>query len=512
MTLFLFFILFVISLLVVLMYTRKIKMPSYEGYVNDNDIQVSSDFAKFQNIFFHDVAPTNKGIPVNPTLITDDINDTLAQPDLYLPKSPDRDYKRFFTENPEDKFIDADKLCKKAIQPKDLPKHMGQLLECGWYYLDDPSIPSFSQLGTVNEPIFPDKLPPNGTWYWNLEAAQGMEEIKFCKRIKQCAMIDLDGVKGKCGFSKSKGYAVPIFPNGREKYRDENGALSGGPIIIDGSQCIAPNPNAVDPICGSLGYPSPDNSYRLYTQPECDRLGGTLNDYDECYDNTTGSSYSDYCKGLNNIKTVEGFENIDNGVNTTYPDVCTPNASGNLTIQCLKSLAKGIGFSEEGALIDIMNSKGITTDDQSTAVQTLNQSGINVPNSILGDGNIDSLTAGNLYNNIYTAMLNNSSDAVKAAAKFLVNGDGDYDSCNPDYSTEGKIPLVCLQREFRKTGCQASGSAYPTKDNEPISILPISEVTSTFQNLRANMNSSSPDIQYKAVSDCLGIQYPEVEQ
>lgn len=537
----------VVLLMVVLMYTRASKAPSVEGF--KSDIELAAVFAEAQDDYFHDSAPANKGFMVNGKLDVANLNSSLSQPDLYLPMSPDRDYSTYFTENPENKYLEKDKFCKMARMPVDLPAHTNETVGCGWYFVDNVSSPSSAVAGTPEGPLFLEGLPPNGVWHWNLQAAQQKEEIKMCKRIKQCYMIDINGIKGKCGFCKAKGHAVPIFPDGREKYRDANGNFCGEPIIVDGSQCIEP-PKAIvttsaGTSCGSYGFPSPDNSMRMYNKADCDALGGAFRTDGLCLAEN-GNSFNEECKNLNLPPQIltssplnfggsgpdgenqgqgqeegayqdQGPDSQQLGDFGSYQDtlkveakvnICSPNSNGRLTIPCLKSMAKGLGYSESGAMMQILGNRGSTNENENIAIGWLNSNGIQVPKSILGEGNIDTISAGNMYNEIFMAMTNSKIAKVKAAAKLLVNGNPDFDACDPELIGKEQIPVNCLQKEFRKAGCQASGAAYPKDSNAaPLRILPIAQVTSTFQNLYNNMKSSRASVQYGAVNDCLGVKY-----
>lgn len=54
--------------------------------------------------------------------------------------------------------------------------------------------------------------------------------------------------------------------------------------------------------CGTLGRPSPDNKSRLYTEEECNQLGGNYGGNGECLAKT-GGSYSYECASLNSTTT-----------------------------------------------------------------------------------------------------------------------------------------------------------------------------------------------------------------
>jgi hypothetical protein len=58
--------------------------------------------------------------------------------------------------------------------------------------------------------------------------------------------------------------------------------------------------------CGTYGYPSSDNSIRLYTPDECSALGGNFSANGECL-KKEGGSFSWDCRSLNS--SVSPFAN-----------------------------------------------------------------------------------------------------------------------------------------------------------------------------------------------------------
>ena len=357
--------------------------------------------------------------------------------------------------------------------------------------------------------------------------------------MTKCFLVDLDSFKGKCGFCPTKGHGVPIFPNGQEKYLDPNGGFCGQPLVVSSSQCLLPIQATVTTSsgiqCGTYGYASPDNSQRFYNQSECTTLGGTYSSPSQCIA-ADGISFNDQCSALNIPASVlatnspngnagaggagvagnAGMVGQDMSINnqgspiiTTTPSVCSPNTAGNLTPQCLLSIARGLGFADTGSIIRLISTNGTPTSNELIAMQTLTSAGIPVPPAVLGAGNIDTTSAGNIYNTIYNAMTAGANPKIKACATLLVNGDVNFDPCTPEFIGSDPIPTPCLQQEFRRNGCQASGAAYPNESNAAkLNTLPLSQVTSTFQNLYKSMSNTTDQIsQADAVKNCLGIQY-----
>ena len=226
----------VLGILVMLfMIVLLLKSHTTEGFGSFKDTQMA--FADSQNTNFFD--KMTKGIFVNPGLALKDLNSALAQTDVYMPNSVDRDYTSFFVEDPEGKFTEEDaKFCKGAQMPRDLPERPSRTtVGCGWYFYEDPEKRSTGILGTLSGPLFTDRLSGGGKWFWNVNDAQKAEEIKRCKRIKDCALLDIDGIRGVCGFCKEKGHGVPILSNGALKYPEDAQGNCGSQMATNRGQC-----------------------------------------------------------------------------------------------------------------------------------------------------------------------------------------------------------------------------------------------------------------------------------
>jgi hypothetical protein len=495
-----------------------IKRDTTEGFGLFKDEQMA--FANKQYTYFHDTA--GKGIFTNPGLNLSGLNEALAQPDLYLAKSKDRDYTSYFAEDPEIAYNQKDEaFCRNALSPRDLPKRtQGADVGCGWYYVDNPAVPSSGALGTINGPIFSKTLPMNGEWIWDIPTAIMKEEIKACRRVKSCDLISVDGIRGKCGFCERLGYAVPINYDGTEKYPDSEIGSCGQLTIKDATGCFKPTPKPLitsDGIdCGTYGYPSPDNSMRMYSKSECDALNGTLSPNGECV-NKAGVSYSWSCRALNrpNVAGVvmEEEEEEEDGsgmkkVVTVVKNICAPNANGSLSRDCLQSLATGLGYAKTGAMMRLLSGNAAPGETDRLAIDELKKSGYAVPNAILGSGDIDMQSAANLYQKIYEAIARGQNALTRQAAKWLVTGTDTFDICEIDANATGPFPTACLQRAFRMSGCQASGKKYPD-DRTALDYANKSwtAVNSMFSNLFATMKSSKASEQDAAVKDCLGFTY-----
>ena len=487
-------------------------------------------FTNEQNVYFHDTA--GKAIFTNPGLNLTGLNAAFAQPDLYLPKSPERDYTRYFQTDPENAYVEKDNEIKGATHPRNLPKRdPNARVGVGWYFVPDLSVPSRAALGTVDGPLFPGKLPANGEWIWNLEEAAKKQDIKFCKRITSCANIGLDGIRGVCGFCERLGYAVPINTNGTEKYPDSEDGACGASTIKSASQCVKPTPPSIttaDGIeCGTAGFASPDGALRLYTRAECDALGGIYNTNGECT-TKSGGSYSWSCRALNTPATLQNLSESDfndfiNGDADTLggggaagaaaaaaaakADVCSPSG-GRLSRKCLISLASGLGFTRSGALLRVLETATAPGWKDKHAIEILEGAGLMIPAAVLGSGDIDSQSAGNIYNKIYNAMSSGSRTIVREAAKYMVSGSENFDICAIDGKDKGPFRTDCLQRAFREEGCQPAGSKHPSdRTAGEYANMTWTQVHKTFSDIADRMKSSDAKVQDKAMTECLGITY-----
>jgi hypothetical protein len=109
---------------------------------------------------------------------------------------------------------------------------------------------------------------------------------------------------------------------------------------------------------------------------------------------------------------------------------------------------------------------------------------------------------------IESASRTSPKPVVRDAAAWLMRGTP-FDECNYADAAEGPFPLKCIQREFRKAGCQASGTGYPRTAEGAFSGLSMGQIRTQFRDLYMAMTKS--DIQNlseqdDAVRACLGIQ------
>lgn len=503
-------LLIVFVCIVVLTYTRK---QATEGFAEFAD--ASTRFGNAQDTYFHDEA--GKAIFTNPGLALGDLNTALRQPDVYLPTSPDRDYLSYFAEDPENAFSKNDmEFCRKAKHPKDLPERTpGSRIGCGWYYALDASTPSVGALGSREGPLFRTGLPANGTWIWDRPTAIMKEDIKMCKRIKSCDLMNTPGIAGECGFCERLGYAVPIQSDGTEKYPDSEEGSCGEATKNTVGDCYRPAANEITTpegvSCGSLGKPSADNSLRIYTKEECDKLGGIIQAGGECK-RQDGGSFSWDCRLLNAppgiLTDMPALDENGNPIPGATPRRKCDPANGRLTRECLISLAEGLGYSKSGAILSMLYSTNAPTEVDRLAIAQVRNAGVIVPEAVLGNGEIDAQSAGTIYKRIFDVMSTGSTNLIRESAKHLVTGTKEFDICDIDGKTRGPFQLYCLQRKFRETGCQPAGSKFPTKITATeYANMTWDEVGGVFRTLKDAMNSSNAKDQDKATKECLGVTF-----
>lgn len=487
-----------IVLFVVNIYIRKKPLEKFGNFYNIQKNFADSQYTRFQD-------STGKEILTNSGVNMSQLDSALQQPDIYLPKSPDRTYASFFVEDPSNQYSEQDKsMCKNATAPRYLPvRKQGVRAGCGWYYVPDPSLNSVGALGTFNGPIFPDTLPNKGQWVWNIDQAQQLEDIKYCKKYKTCSALNIPAVKQQCSFCSLKGHAIPVNPDGSQKYPNDEDGSCGGELLRNPSDCTKP----VQPptttasngtSCGSLGRPSADNSWRMYTRAECDSLNGNFQSSGECL-SKTGGSYSWECRKLNSPPSKK----------PTPTSICSIQ-NGKYSNACVVSLASGIGFSEKGGFIQYFKGSKTALANFNTIKSNalFNKAlGYNIETIAMNQNYISPDTGAILQklNTLYNLM-SSSSAIVSGYAKWFVNGSALPDPCDLAPSDQGPFQVQCLQQQFRKAGCQASGSAYPASSSSFVGKT-WADIANIFSDLYARMSSTDSTVQDKAVKDCLGIQY-----
>lgn len=389
--------------------------------------------------------------------------------------------KFFSTAAAEDLMIDD--LCKNAEHPRNLKgstafmtKRAKDQKGCGWWYVSDlytPSTgaygiaPTIDSFGRQIEPGGPrnPKIPtdyPGGEWIWDLDKAIQLEDIKRCRRIQNCDLID--GVDN-CAFCPSKGYAIPVDSAGKVLYPNNElgncGDLSS--LVSKGSQCPP-----------------------LVIQPR-------LTNYDYDYD-----ANGNVIVGPNSLALDQ--------VGRELEFICAANP---LSKSCRLAMCKEIAGCVEGrGLHRIVQQNGVLSETDRLALQYLaNRGSLAIPASFTETGTMPKADAMDLMKRIRSTSMSNQSGIAKAAARWFID-ETPFDVCLYGDADTGPFPIECLQREFRKAGCQASGARYPTAASA-FSGMSFGTIKTQFRDLFAQMTDTDRMTnvrdQDQAVRDCLGI-------
>jgi hypothetical protein len=485
---------------------------SYHYYVSEgfaDFLGVQTPFLESQEIVYKNYP---KEIVTNPGV--DNMTKALVVPDIFLDMDTADSTlvaKRLISD-PTNGYTDYDnKFCRSALQPANLPRHLrGARDGCGWWYVEEPSLTSVGVLGTVNGPVFHDGLAAGGRWIWDLVKAQELEEIKMCKQITVCDLIDTNAVHGRCGFCPTSGYAVPVKSDGTEKYLNNVAATCGVPVLMNGSDCetfrekkrVVTAPDGTN--CYQFGRSSANKKLRIYNESECNNFKGVLS-YDGQCTSPDGVNYSESCAELNKPTT----------------NVCMPDINGRLSTACLTSIAKGIGYTTRGAVLRILKNGGRVEENDRVAMTQLTNVGIEIPDVILsgGDvggvgtvgGKIDVHTAANLYMKLKEQIRIGIHTRVREAAKWFVVGTVNFDPCGFDANEKGPFPLLCVQQLWRTNGCQSAGEGYPAAERDLVKYGSMSwgQISDMFRaNYKAMIGGDGSNSQDVSVKKCLGIDVP----
>lgn len=522
--------------LTILMVFRRPKLSKIESF--DDFLSSITAFTDGQEKYYAD--QLTKEIPVNPGIDYGRVSSSIHNASLNNVPASKRFTEslsnRLFTDSTS-KFTEADaNFCRVASHPSNLPaRPPNATVACGWWYVDDLSIPSVGILGTRNNAFFPASVPVGGQYIWDIPTASKLEDIKRCKQITNCSVIDVQDLQGKCGFCPDKGHAIPTNRNGTEKYPGtmpcdtdlillsqncpiqpattgiaglENDTVAGQAMSYSddsvSGQAMAYSDDSVSgqamgvPIdrCGSLGRPSDDNTLRLYTEDECTQLDPEATHFStgECI-RVDGGSFSQDCSILNAppIRIIS---------------VCDPDEKGILSRECLLSLSKGMGYTSGGAIVAMLTDpRRRMTDIDAIAIQILTNIGVSIPDALYGSGDIDLISAKELYYKIMLVSSQGTKELYRQAANWLVYGSNDFNPCDLEDDARGPFFAQCIQQEFRKAGCQPGGTLYPKTLDQfgQFSNSKWANVKTQFADLYSSLSDEDGDVQDAAVKSCLGI-------
>lgn len=413
-----------------------------------------------------------KSISENFSVSVDDLDGTNAKTKIYFTKGlGDAVHKvsEIFGTIPnaevfEDKLpgvcLDEDTICKGIRDPFKLPvKQDTDISGCGWYFAEDDDKVSFPAYGTKDGPLNPimQKRAQGGQWYFkNLDEAQIAEDTKRCNRIKSCNIADL--YPSRCAWCDTLGKAVPFDPDSkRSKYPDIDDLSCNGRLVQDTDKCKQPN-----------------------------KKTAVINDKGQ----------------ISNTETV-------------LKDVCTLR-DGKLTSNCLAYIAKTAGVKETGKIARIINNDPekyleIGTENNRELMIVLNTlkriDKLQWNFEFFGNGNCKRKDVISYYVNLVDLVTFGKTEESRSAAAWLVYGlPINFDLCSDKMF--GPYTLTFVERLFKKSGGQASGTAYPKEQDMYLYTgKKCSEIAMAFQKL-CKEDTVSPDFQtrVKASQKCLGVQ------
>jgi hypothetical protein len=443
-----------------------------------------------KNFFHYQVGPVEKptGIPI---VMSPGVAQLLPHVDsaIETPGFPTKSLSLFSRlMDVRDPSATEDEKCRALPHPRLLQASRGSRTRaqisagegCGWWYVPDPTTPSVGAYGNgptevsgkAAAPVDAALLPTGGRWIWDIDEANRLEEIKRCKTISTCKLLSAsDG----CGFCPSKGYSVPVTDQGAVKYTqdDEGNCGDAANIVLRAADC----PNIVIPPQDYAG----DFDYDLNGNP------------------------------IRNEK----YNQLMNPQGIPIRDPCELE-NGRLTKLCRLTLCKELGRCKEGkGLHRIIGADGKLTDTDRVALFYLKKDrGIDLPDALWlpidasGARLLSKADASDMMERLYTAASSGPPTRGRAAALWFLN-ETPFNLCDYQDSDQDTFPLQCIQREFRKAGCQASGSRYPQSVGA-FNDMTYGQIRTQFRDLYAQMQDTkvvkNVREQDEAVQRCLGIE------
>jgi len=415
----------------------------------DNDKYTDSQMQYFLN-------EINRAIPatLDPNVDSETISAALGSDRPYNTGSTTYTANQFISvPNKTTQILKEDSICRKLSSPANM--HTPEDLKgCGWWYIPNPAIQSVGAYGTYHAPMDPtlDTQYGPGKWIWDTKEAAESENIKQTSKYKTCSDIALAGDQN-IGWCPSTNKAVVVDGKGNPAYpNNPKGDCPGGGVITSSSDC--------DPSwkCKGLGYPSDDGQLRLYSEEDCNNLGGRWNGNGECV-NPKGGSWSAVCKGLNN--GAQGYSSsIVGGSGSAPVDVCAPN-NGMLMPQCLQKIAN-LKCNPSGTLSQALKSGYAGTSEKFREMSdVLHERGFTIAPGIVNDGNISVQDAMRSVDDIKYRMANDSNPRTSAAAKNLCFGTS-FNPCDMTNNTRKPFTAMCITRVARAAGWSYEGAAMPS--------------------------------------------------
>jgi len=326
-------------------------------------------------------------------------------------------------------------------------------IRCGWIYNASDPFQGRGAYGTIDGPVVDSTA--TGTWMWDLQAAKKKFHIAICSTGKNCADVDNNKYKGRCGFCKSSKKLIPINGSVAAYPYDGNNACNATNVVVTSGSCPKPKP---PPPAGSPA-----------------------------------------------AKVWEATRSV-----------CDPLNNGSLARECLVQTATQAGCSEKGTLIAALKSGSdtnyIDTLSQASSYSLYQQrAAVGFNETALKTGKMtvsDALTE-------FQGLQDNASSAankgLQAAATDLCFTKGSYEDF--DFCTEllptSKAPfsLDCLQKAFLRAGGQQTGTLYPQMKSMKKwnSYNTWNDVNNAIDSLKTSTLSSDRAAQQRAIEQFYGI-------
>lgn len=373
--------------------------------------------------------------------------------DPTMAKNGVTDISSYFDKDPFPGIEARNAKCEGVLEPRYLPERdIKTGAGCGWWYVDDDSKASVGANGTEAGAYNNDGLEKS------LAGGKWLWDLKLAQKmedVKRCRRIKTcdtaDLVPGRCGFCPALNTGVPVLGNGVSVYEEDPALNCGASAILNPAKCPRPEAPA-----------TPDGA----PQPQIVLL-------------------------------------------------CDPNpATGKLSNECLISLAKGAGLTDEGAVIHILNgdSNGYITRPGPSAVKfdmakriLKADTSIAVNNEFLGIGSCTRSEALGFYNTLFRLARTASTANARNSAGFLAFGK-EFDECDINDGDNGPFEQNCLERVALEAGCQADGTDFPKAGNKGrYDGMLWKQVRDFFTKLRGDMNSSDIQTQIDTTKRCLGV-------
>ena len=438
----------ILIIIAIVFYIRQ--QPTTEGF---NNLAARNTFATKNNEYFG--KKFNRALFYNDGLesILPEVGKMFAITDVATGKNGPVDISKYFDKDPLPGIAANNLVCSSVLEPKLLPvRNTTSVDGCGWWYVDDDNVPSVGAKGTQIGPYSEtdlNKSNPGGRWVWDAVAAQKLEDVKRCRRIKSCDIADL--VPGRCAFCPALNIGVPVDSYGNSIYENDEKLNCGSAAISNPANC--PRPDTTTPDGTTPGPPVP---------LLCDPNPATGRLSNECLISLAKGAGCNEAGAIISILSgdAKGYYSQPGPNNTKF------------------TMAKRV----------LLSDTSIDTDD-----------------AYLGQGSCLRSAALGYYNTVVKLSRTASSRSARNAAGFLSQG-VEFDECDVPDSSMGPFILSCQQRVASEAGCQPDGTDYPSAENKgTYDAMTWKGLGAYFNNLHSSMNSNDTPTQTLATKRCLGV-------